>query len=523
MIGKRFSAAPRNLIWWATRRGSRFAISCVGIKSSRWARFQKLSAFLFRLFLIRSKSCKSLAWLKTAENSERSITNLNKRPLPICSRSGLQHNFMQKFDLIIIGGGAGAFAAAIRANELKAKTALVNAGLPLGGTCVNVGCVPSKTLLYAGEILHHSKHHGVAGVELEVKNFDFQKVVQDELSLVEKLRAEKFIIAAGSTASVPPIEGIREAGFITHIEALKMPKQPKELVVIGAGPLGLEFAQMFARFGTKVTILQRGDSIFPHSEKALTDRLAEILAKEGITIKTNVEVKSARKESDKRIVSYQIGEAQEEVSADEILLAAGKTPNTQGLGLDIAGIEIDKRQAVAVNQNFQTSNKNIFAVGDVTNGPLRLEPTAGREGTLAAENALKDTTLSIDYNAVPYTIFTDPQLAGVGFTEDEQMKQVGVCACRTVSFENVPKAIIMRRTEGLIKMAIHPQTKQILGVHILAPNAGELIAEAMMLVKNENTIDDVVNSLPMFPTLSEAIKIAALSFTKDISKLSCCV
>ncbi|KKT29899.1 MAG: Mercuric reductase [Parcubacteria group bacterium GW2011_GWC1_44_10] len=480
--------------------------------------------------------------MKTAENSERSITNLNKRPLPICSRSGLQHNFMQKFDLIIIGGGAGAFAAAIRANELKAKTALVNAGLPLGGTCVNVGCVPSKTLLYAGEILHHSKHHGVAGVELEVKNFDFQKVVQDELSLVEKLRqekyekvlknleyvtaiegkakfisqnevevngeklsAEKFIIAAGSTASVPPIEGIREAGFITHIEALKMPKQPKELVVIGAGPLGLEFAQMFARFGTKVTILQRGDSIFPHSEKALTDRLAEILAKEGITIKTNVEVKSARKESDKRIVSYQIGEAQEEVSADEILLAAGKTPNTQGLGLDIAGIEIDKRQAVAVNQNFQTSNKNIFAVGDVTNGPLRLEPTAGREGTLAAENALKDTTLSIDYNAVPYTIFTDPQLAGVGFTEDEQMKQVGVCACRTVSFENVPKAIIMRRTEGLIKMAIHPQTKQILGVHILAPNAGELIAEAMMLVKNENTIDDVVNSLPMFPTLSEIV------------------
>src|SRR3989338_5799253 len=467
---------------------------------------------------------------------------------------------MNTFDLIIIGGGAGAFAAAIRADELKAKTAIVNTGLPLGGTCVNVGCVPSKTLLYAGEILHHSKHHGVAGVELEVKNFDFQKVVQDELSLVEKLRqekyekvlknleyvtaiegkakfisqnevevngeklsAEKFIIAAGSTASVPPIEGIREAGFITHIEALKMPKQPKELVVIGAGPLGLEFAQMFARFGTKVTILQRGDSIFPHSEKALTDRLAEILAKEGITIKTNVEVKSARKESDKRIVSYQIGEAQEEVSADEILLAAGKTPNTQGLCLDIAGIEIDKRQAVVVNQNFQTSNKNIFAVGDVTGAPVRLETTAGREGTLAAENILKGTQLFIDYNTVPYAIFTDPQLAGVGFTEDEQMKQMGVCTCRTVSFADVPKAIIIHRTQGMIKMAIHPQTKQILGVHILGAHASELIAEAMMLVKNKNTIDDVVNSLPMFPTLSEAIKIAALSFTKDISKLSCCI
>ena len=467
---------------------------------------------------------------------------------------------MKNFDLIIIGGGAGAFAGAIRANELKAKTAIINAGLPLGGTCVNVGCVPSKTLLYAGEILHHAKHNTVPGVELEVKNFDFQKVVQDELTLVEKLRqekyekvlknleyvtaiegkakfvsqnevevngeklsAEKFIIAAGSTANVPPIEGIRETGFVTHIEALKMDKQPKELVVIGAGPVGLEFAQMFSRFGTKVTILQRGDSIFPHSEKALTDRLAEILTKEGITIKTNAEIKSARKDNGKKIISYTTKDAQEEVVADEILLAAGKTPNTQGLGLNVVGVDTDKRQAVVVNQNFQTTAKHIFAVGDVTNAPLRLETTAGREGTLAAENALKGATLSIDYNAVPYTIFTDPQLAGVGFTEDEQMKEMGVCACRTVSFEDVPKAIIMHRTEGLIKMAIHPQTKQILGVHILAPNAGELIAEAMMLVKNKNTIDDVVNSLPMFPTLSEAIKIAALSFTKDISKLSCCI
>jgi len=487
---------------------------------------------------------------------------------------------MKTFDLIIIGGGAGAFAAAIRANELsakggsasggKAKTAIINAGLPLGGTCVNVGCVPSKTLLYAGEIMHHATHHGIPGVELEVKSFDFQRVVQDELSLVEKLRqekyekvlknleyatliegkakfvsqnevevngeklsAEKFIIATGSTTIVPPIEGIREVGFVTHIEALRLEKQPRELIVIGAGPVGLEFAQMFARFGTKVTILQRGNSIFPHTEKALTDRLAEVLTKEGITIKTNVEVKSARQEGDKKIVSYAVGDTREEVSADEILLAAGKTPNTQGMGLDIAGVGVDERHAVIVDPHFQTSGKNIFAVGDVTNAPMRLETTAGREGTLAAENALsakvgsasggKGAMLFIDYDTVPYTIFTDPQLAGVGLTEDAQMKQMGVCACRTVSFEDVPKAIIMRRTEGLIKMAIHPQTKQILGVHILAPNAGELIASAMMLIKNKNTIDDVVDSLPMFPTLSEAIKIATLSFTKDISKLSCCV
>jgi len=154
--------------------------------------------------------------LKTAENSERSITNLNKRPLSICSRSDLQHNFMQKFDLIIIGGGAGAFATAIRANELKVKTAIVNAGLPLGGTCVNVGCVPSKTLLHAGEILHHARYHGVPGIELEVKNFDFQKVVQDELSLVEKLRQEKYEKVLKGLEYVTLVEG--KAKFVSQNE-----------------------------------------------------------------------------------------------------------------------------------------------------------------------------------------------------------------------------------------------------------------------------------------------------------------
>lgn len=467
---------------------------------------------------------------------------------------------MKTFDLIIIGGGAGAFAAAIRADELKAKTALINAGLPLGGTCVNVGCVPSKTMIYAAEILYRSQNHGIPGVELGLRNFDFQKVVQDELSLVEKLRqekyekilpylkrvtsikgnavfvskneievggerfaADKFIIAAGSTATVPPIENIRAVGYVTHIEALKLQKQPKELIVVGAGPLGLEFAQMFSRFGTKVTILQHGSSIFSPAEPAFTTRLKKNLEKEGIAIKTKVNVKSARKESGKKILAYLVDGKPEEVSGEEILLATGKTPNTEKLNLGAVGVEVNGRLAIVVNSSFQTSQPHIFSVGDIANLPLRLEPTAGHEGTLAAENAIKGSQLSIDYNAVPYTIFTDPQLAGVGFTENEQMKKMGVCACRTVSFTDVPKAIIMRQTEGFIKMAIHPQTKQITGVHILAPNAGELIAAAMMLIKNKNTIDDVTSSLPMFPTLSEAIKLVALSFTKDISKLSCCI
>lgn len=466
----------------------------------------------------------------------------------------------RKFDLIIIGGGAGAFGAAIRANELKAKTAMVNKGLPLGGTCVNVGCVPSKTLLWAGEVMHLAKTHNIPGIDIEVKNFNFRKVVEDELNLVRALRkdkyekvlkhlkyvtlikgkasflspneievggdtlsAKKIIIATGSTANVPAIEGIREVGFVTHIEAMKLKKQPKELIVMGSGPIGLEFAQMYARFGTKVTILQRGSRIYRHGEPELSVQLTAILEKEGITIKNNVKVTRARKLGAKKVLSCKVNGKAEEISADEILLAIGKTPNTKDLRLDNAGLKINKKQAIVVNSILQSSQPHIFAVGDVNDRPQRLEITAGNEGTLAAENSLSGSKKSIDYNTVPYTVFTDPQLAGVGYTEEQQMEKIGICACRTVSFADVPKAIIIRRTEGLIKMAIHPKTKQILGVHILAPNAAELVAEAMMLVKNKNTIDDVISSLPMFPTLSEAIKLVALSFTKDISKLSCCI
>jgi mercuric reductase len=467
---------------------------------------------------------------------------------------------MQTFDLIIIGGGAGAFGAAIRADELGAKTAMINAGLPLGGTCVNVGCVPSKTLLYAGEIMYLARNHGIPGIELEVKKFDFQKVVQDELRLVETLRKEKyskvlkglervtflegkakfvsprevevndetiqgdkFIIAAGSTASVPLIAGIRDVGFVTHIEALKLEKQPKELIVIGAGPLGLEFSQMYSRFGTKVTLLKRSPSIYPISENELTERLAQIFVQEGISIKRGVQIGKTWAEGGKKNVSFTLDGKEERISADEILLASGKTPNTVGMGLDKAGVRIGGSQAVVVNEFLQTSNPDVFAAGDVAELPLRLETTAGHEGTLAAENALTGSRKGIDYDAVPYTVFTDPQLAGVGLTEEEQMKRFGTCMCRTVPFTDVPKAVITKRTEGLIKMAIHPETRRITGIHILSPHAGELAAQAMMLVKNKNTIDDVVQSLPMFPTLSESIKLAALSFTKDISKLSCCV
>ncbi|MCL5113294.1 MAG: mercury(II) reductase [Patescibacteria group bacterium] len=467
---------------------------------------------------------------------------------------------MGQYDLIIVGGGAGAFAAAIKANELGARTALINSGLPLGGTCVNVGCVPSKTLLHAAELLHTAKHHNVPGIELAVNKVDYATVVADELELVGKLRNEKyeqvlkgldnvtfiegravfvsnnmvkvgeqqieaakFIIATGSTAIVPNVEGLAEAGYITHIEAMQLKTVPKRLAIIGAGPVGLELGQLYARFGSQVTILQRAASIMPSAEPILTERLQKILTDEGVSIKTNVQLTKVTAENGVKTVFYSSEAGEETVEVDEILLAAGKSPNTEKLNLMAAGVEINDKQAIVVQPNLQTSQIHIYAIGDVNNLPLRLETTAGREGTYSAENALNGTNKSIDYHSVPWTVFTDPQLASVGYTEDEQMAELKVCACRNITFDKLPKALITKRTEGVIKIAIHPETKIIMGVHILAPNAGDLIAQAMVLIKNKNTIDDLEDMLPVFPTLSEAIKLAAMSFTRDVSKMSCCI
>jgi mercuric reductase len=310
---------------------------------------------------------------------------------------------------------------------------------------------------------------------------------------------------------------------VTHVEALKLGQLPEKLIIIGAGPVSIEFAQMFSRFGSNVTIVKRSPGILRFAEPILTKQLSKILKGEGIDIITVTAFRNARRESGKKVLTVAFEEQEREITGDEILLAAGKVPNTGDLGLENAGVEADEKLAIVVNDIFQTSRPHIFAVGDVTNQPARFEPTAGREGTLATGNALNGSKDSIDYDTVPFTVFTDPQLAGVGLTEADQMERMGTCNCRTVSFESVPRAILVNRTEGLINMTIHPSTEEIMGVHILAPDAGELIAEAMMLVKNKNTVDDVINSLPMFPTLAESLKIVALSFKKDISSLSCCV
>ena len=338
-----------------------------------------------------------------------------------------------------------------------------------------------------------------------------------------RFRAEKFIISVGSSPNVPPIEGIREVGYLTYISALSNKNLPSSITIICAGPIGLEFSQIYSRFGSKVIILEKEKSVFPAGEEELTDRLKEILEREGIEIILNVEVVSVREENGKKIVKFLVEGREEEVEVDEILLASGKIPNTEALDLEKAKVKVNEKKAIITNEFLQTTNPDIFAVGDVNDKPLRLETTAAREGTIAVLNAFTNANLKIDYNLVPYTIFTDPELAGIGFTEERQIKELGVCDCRIFELKFVPKARIINRSEGLVKMLINPKTKEITGIHILSPFASEIINQAIWIIKNKSTIDDLINSTPIFPTLSEALKICALSFYKDVSKISCCI
>lgn len=465
---------------------------------------------------------------------------------------------MDKYDLVILGGGAGAFAAAIKTNDLGAKTALINTGLPLGGTCVNVGCVPSKTLLKIGEIAYYGNHgfDAISG-KLEV---NFEKAIKHELGLVDKMRhdkyvnvlsnlenvahfegkakfvsknevtvgnkklyGEKFVIATGSTALPLKLDGIDKVDYITHIDALKLKKQPKSMVIIGAGPLGLEFGQMYHHFGTKVTILHKDQFVMPRTEPELSEALQKYLEEEGITIFVNAKSKSAIKENGEIIVNFEVDGKQQEARGEVLMFAAGKMPNTKDLDLAKAGVEITYRGAIKVNNQLQTSAPHIFAVGDVNNKPLRLETTAGKEGKIAAENALEKQNRQMDYSAVPYAVFTTPNLAGVGKTDEEAVDGGLKCTCNTFPFEYVPKAAIVNDTRGLVKIVADNKTHQVYGIHILGPDAADLIHEAAMIVKNKMKLEDVIDTVHVFPTLSESIKLAAQSFFKDISKLSCCV
>jgi mercuric reductase len=440
----------------------------------------------------------------------------------------------------------------------------------LGGTCVNVGCVPSKNLLGAGELLYSSDNPSYSSISpCYEQDFDFSRTIKQKDNLVRYLRkqkyydvlsslenvqliegnasflsankikvnnnsnsktleAKKFIVATGSSASVPlTIKGIDNVNYITNIEALSLDKKPSSMIVIGGRALGLEFAQMYSRFGNRVTILQRSNTIIPEYEPEVSSALMQYLSEEGVNIITGIRIQQVYQKNDTKYVRISVGNNNNNITktleAEELLMATGRRPNTQDLHLENTDAKLRPSDgAIIVDSEMHTSASNIWAGGDVIGEPM-LEALAAKEGATAADNALTGSHKKIDFLSVPSAIFTSPQVASVGLTEKRAMERYGVCDCRTLEMNDVPKALIINETKGLIKMVVDPnENNRIVGVHILANIAADMIHEAVIAVKYQLTIDDIIDTIHIFPTMTEAIKLAATAFKQDISKLSCC-
>ena len=335
------------------------------------------------------------------------------------------------------------------------------------------------------------------------------------------LQADKFVIATGSSPHILPIEGVDSVDYLTNVEVMELSELPESMIVLGGRAIGLEFAQMFAHFGTKVTVLQRSPRIIPEEESIISDYLKAYLEEEGINIQAGAGVRRFRKENGDIVVTALFGEEKREFKAKKLLMATGRKPNTKDLGLEKAGVKVSENGTIIVNEGMRTSTPNIWAAGDVIGDPM-LETVAGKEGAIAAENALANKGKKMDFSAVPHAVFTIPQVASVGLTEKQAEEKGITCRCSTIPMELVPKALLAKDTRGLIKMVMDAKTERIIGVHILASLASEMIHESVLAVKYGMTIGDIIDTVHVFPTMTEAVKLVALSFRKDISKMSCC-
>ncbi len=461
------------------------------------------------------------------------------------------------FDLMVIGGGSAGFAAAIKGAELGARVAIVEGGT-IGGTCVNIGCVPSKTLIRAAELCYHSAYPAFDGLTACPPPQDWQRVVQQKDELVAALRQGKYvdvmgiypnitlirgnarptgpravavdgqayspgkiILAMGASTWAPPIPGLKEAGYLDSTAALDLPALPESMIVIGGGPIGLELAQLFHRFAVRVTLLEALPRITIGEEPEVSEALAGYLRDEGMAVHAGVRILGVERDGNVRRVHTETDGQKYTFEAAEILVATGRRPNTSGIGLEAAGVQVGRRGEVLVNEYLQTANPDIYAAGDVVGDP-QFVYVAAYGGGLAAENALTGARRVYDLTALPRVTFTDPQVASVGLTE-AQVRERGITVkTTTLGLKDVPRAIAARSTKGLIKLIAEQDTDRLLGAHVLAAEAGEVIQEATLAIRFGLTIRDIVDTFHPYLTMVEGLKLAALTFEKDVARLSCC-
>ncbi len=460
------------------------------------------------------------------------------------------------YDVAIIGSGSAAFAAAIRARDLGARVVMVEEGT-LGGTCVNVGCVPSKALLRAAEVYRLAGHHTFAGIETKAGKVDLKALVGQKRELVQTLRREKYeelvpaydwemvqghaefvdaetlsvdgrtikaasyIIATGASPAVPPIEGLSEAGYLTSTTALELEVLPPALAVIGANAIGLEMGQLFSHLGSKVTLIEILPRITPFEEPEVSDAIAAVLLEEGTKLLTGAQVTKVEKTAEGKRLHVKVGAEARELVVSNVLVATGRRPNTASLSLDKAGVEMDKRGAVVIDEMLRTSNPRVWAAGDVTPSP-QFVYVAAYQGSLSAENAVNGQPREADLSVVPRITFTTPQIAAVGLTEEQAREQGYEVKTSVLPGEALARAWVNRDTRGLFKLVADASTDQLLGAHVVADNAGDVIYSAVIAIKYKLTVADLVNTLAPYLTMAEGLRLAAQTFSRDVAKLSCC-
>ncbi len=480
----------------------------------------------------------------------------------------------ERYDLVILGSGSTAFAAAIHAQELG-KTAVMTEGRTLGGTCVNRGCLPSKNLIEAARLVYDAAHPRYPGLTPVHMPFSWAELVAQKDEIIHEYRAHKYeslldasdqmqvvagqvclvsdhevevqsaggvcrlvgeqiLIATGSAPLIPGLPGLANVPYLTS-DLLSSSDDPwgtalreqlRSLLILGGGSIALELGQMFARFGTQVTLITRGSTILSGYEPEIAEALTAILQEEGLRIVTGAQVCGVRHEGEGVALSIQRHGSQQTLSAEKLLVATGRRPNTQEIGLEQAGVKLNQEGAVRVDCMLRTNVPHIWAAGDVIGRETESQmatPVGAHDGKIAAHNALSGEPLhQVDHSVIPRTIFTDPQVAVVGMTEEEAVAVGIACNCNTIPLSVVPRARAIRDTRGVIKMVLDGPTRRVVGVSMLEVNAGEVIGEAAMALRFGATTDDFIDLIHVYPTMSEALKIVAISFTKDVNRLSCC-
>lgn len=461
-----------------------------------------------------------------------------------------------RYDLAVIGAGSAGFSAAITAAEQGANVALIGHGM-IGGTCVNIGCVPSKTLIRAAETLHNARIAArFAGVSAHAELTDWRAIVRQKDDLVAGLRqakyadllpayngvayregrarlveggvevegaritADKVIVATGARPMAPAIPGIETVPYLTSTTALDLDELPRSLVVVGGGYIGAELAQMFARARVKVTLVCRS-RLLPEAEPEIGAALTGYFADEEIEVVSGIAYRAIRKtESGVALEIARDGHGVT-IDAEKVLVASGRAPNIDGLGLPEFGVSLSSKGAIIVDDRMRTTRAGIYAAGDVT-GRDQFVYMAAYGAKLAAKNALNGDSLRYDNAAMPAIVFTDPQVASVGLTETAARAAGRNIRVSTITLDQVPRALAARDTRGLIKLVADADDGRLLGAHILAPEGADSIQTAVMAIRGGLTVQQIADTIFPYLTTVEGLKLAALAFDKEVAKLSCC-